>query len=578
LKCIHKILTYTAGKLKIKIVILTILFPTITFSQSVRLDSLLLNGDTLDINKKIDHYLRLSSELINKNLDSAMLFAEKANSLIGKLETDTAKSDVYKNLGDVYAAWGNFALSLDYYYKAKGLTDDAGNLEPENIQIIYRQYDLLTKIGIVYFYQKNLDQALKYFEEALKVTESITTLSPDINTNDQKIRLFNNIASVYLQKLSYDKALEYYKSAMEENEKKGNKNLEASLLNNIGICYLEKRDFNMANHYFNNALVIRKEAGDRRGEAQCFNNMGKNSVYTGNFNQARDYFEKALNLGRDIGNKESIMISLQSLASIYDTLGDYRNAYLTYKEFKSINDSLFNAESIKRIAQLELQYKFDKQQKLFDLELKRREAEKQKRELLYLIIGGTLFFLLLTAILLIYLQRSKIRNAKLEKEKLELEHKHINLEKQKLREELEFKNRELTTNVVYLLKKNELITNISEKLIKSKLDFKVENQKIIQDIINELKSSQDTDIWTEFEAHFTQVHTEFYRRLNEKYPNLSSNEKKLCAFLRLNMSTKDISAITYQSINSITVARSRLRKKLNIEGEDVNLVNFLMQF
>jgi DNA-binding CsgD family transcriptional regulator len=55
---------------------------------------------------------------------------------------------------------------------------------------------------------------------------------------------------------------------------------------------------------------------------------------------------------------------------------------------------------------------------------------------------------------------------------------------------------------------------------------------------------------------------------------VSANEKKLCAFLRLNMSTKEISAITYQSINSITVARSRLRKKLDIESDE-SLISFL---
>jgi hypothetical protein len=159
-----------------------------------------------------------------------------------------------------------------------------------------------------------------------------------------------------------------------------------------------------------------------------------------------------------------------------------------------------------------------------------------------------------------------------------LEKKHLNLEKEKLEEELEFKNRELTTNVMYLLKKNELITNISGKLIRTKLEFKKENQQIIQDIINELKLGQDSDTWAEFEAHFTRVHTGFYEKLQEKFPNLSSNERKLCAFLRLNMSTKDIAAITYQSINSITVARSRLRKKLNIEGDEINLVNFLAKF
>jgi DNA-binding CsgD family transcriptional regulator len=70
------------------------------------------------------------------------------------------------------------------------------------------------------------------------------------------------------------------------------------------------------------------------------------------------------------------------------------------------------------------------------------------------------------------------------------------------------------------------------------------------------------------------VHNDFYDKLNEKFPNLSANEKRLCAFLRLNMSTKEISAITYQSINSITVARSRLRKKLELDSDE-NLISFL---
>lgn len=110
------------------------------------------------------------------------------------------------------------------------------------------------------------------------------------------------------------------------------------------------------------------------------------------------------------------------------------------------------------------------------------------------------------------------------------------------------------------------------------LDFKKENQRIIQDIINELKSNQNTNTWAEFEAHFTQVHTDFYKNLHEQFPNLTANEKKLCAFIKLNMSTKDIGSITYQSVKSISVARSRLRKKLNIESDEVNLVSFLANF
>jgi DNA-binding CsgD family transcriptional regulator len=70
------------------------------------------------------------------------------------------------------------------------------------------------------------------------------------------------------------------------------------------------------------------------------------------------------------------------------------------------------------------------------------------------------------------------------------------------------------------------------------------------------------------------VHQEFYQRLNEMFPDLTPNEKKLAAFLRLNMTTKDISAITYQSTDSIKIARSRLRHKLGLTQDD-NLIAFL---
>ena len=166
-------------------------------------------------------------------------------------------------------------------------------------------------------------------------------------------------------------------------------------------------------------------------------------------------------------------------------------------------------------------------------------------------------------------------NGALEQERLQLEQEKLEAEQTILKESLDYKDRELTANALFLLKKNELIAHIAERLLKAKSTFKQENQKIVQDIVRDLQNSQDEHNWEEFEAHFTRVHSTFYQTLKEQFPALSPNERKLCAFLRLNMSTKDISAITHQSLNSITVARSRLRKKLNIEGEDVHLIDFL---
>lgn len=549
-----------------------------TYADEINIDSLVRSGDSDKIFTTIENFLELSADYLNTNLDSAMYFAEQANYLFDNIESDSTKTSVYIHLGQVYAARGNYALSMDYLLRANKIVEIELKENPENYRALKFKGEIYSNIGVGYFYQGNSTKAQEYFEDAIEIFDINKRIKPESFDNVVQTKIFNNLAAIYIRQKNYDRAIEYYKTTLTLMNEVEDQIVLSSILNNLGICYMEKFEFESAFHYFQKALEIRKKSEDKRGIAQCYNNIGKNYFYQNNFKKGEEFILKAYNLGKEIGNKESVRISLQSLTSIYDSTHRYREAFIMSKELQAINDSLFNIESLARISQLEMELEFEQQRKIFDLELERREAVQEKKNLIYLIIGGALFFSLLTAILLIILQRNKIRHGKLEKEHLELESKHLNLEKEKLKEELDFKNRELTTNVMYLLKKNELITNISEKLIKSKLDFKKENQRIIQDIIIELRSSQDKDTWEEFEAHFTSVHTDFYKTINDRFPNLSSNEKKLCAFLRLNMSTKDIAAITYQSKKSIDVARFRLRKKLNIVGEDTNLIHFLSQF
>jgi len=148
------------------------------------------------------------------------------------------------------------------------------------------------------------------------------------------------------------------------------------------------------------------------------------------------------------------------------------------------------------------------------------------------------------------------------------------LEKEKLLKDLEFKNMELTTNVLYLLKKNEFISGISTKLKNINFDVTDKYENTIDRIISELDKSISNDNWEGFEVRFQEVHVGFYNHLSKDFPALTPNELRLCAFLRLNMTSKEIAEITFQSTESIRTARYRLRKKLNLEHED-NLIAFL---
>jgi hypothetical protein len=86
---------------------------------------------------------------------------------------------------------------------------------------------------------------------------------------------------------------------------------------------------------------------------------------------------------------------------------------------------------------------------------------------------------------------------------------------------------------------------------------------------------QKGKIWEEFEIRFSKTHAGFFEKLMHSFPELTLNERRLCAFLRLDMTTKEVSTITGQSIRAIEIARTRLRKKLNLSQTETSLFEFL---
>ena len=163
----------------------------------------------------------------------------------------------------------------------------------------------------------------------------------------------------------------------------------------------------------------------------------------------------------------------------------------------------------------------------------------------------------------------------------ENERKNLMLLK-KENELLEFKiecqNKELAANTLNSIRNQELIIEIAQELqeiLKLSTDKNIETH--IRNVISNLNISTSDSVWEEFRKYFENVHSKFFHNLYNYCPGLSQNEVKICALLKLNFSTKDISAITHQTARSIDVARYRLRKKLKLSKEE-NLFSFLSQF
>jgi len=178
-----------------------------------------------------------------------------------------------------------------------------------------------------------------------------------------------------------------------------------------------------------------------------------------------------------------------------------------------------------------------------------------------------LVVVLLSILFLWNIKKNKLIKSELKSRNLRLEKKNLNLD-------LERSNKELSTTLLNLIERNQFIVEISENLENIDSIQNLEDKSRIQSILKNIDRNTTKKLWKKFELSYVEVHHDFFDRLNAHYPNLTSNDRRLCALIKLNMSTKDISSITYQSSQSIKVARYRLRKKLGINKNE-NLNAFL---
>ncbi|NOZ35029.1 MAG: response regulator transcription factor [Chlorobi bacterium] len=139
------------------------------------------------------------------------------------------------------------------------------------------------------------------------------------------------------------------------------------------------------------------------------------------------------------------------------------------------------------------------------------------------------------------------------------------------------KNREIAENALMLIRNNKFNIQLIKKLkeLHDKLSEKDdETENLFEFIINSINEKVKQDSWQKFELILKSSNDNFSEKLIERFPNLTISEIKLSSFLKLGMNTKEIASVLFQSMDSIKVARSRLRKKLNLSS-DRNLSVFL---
>jgi DNA-binding CsgD family transcriptional regulator len=162
-------------------------------------------------------------------------------------------------------------------------------------------------------------------------------------------------------------------------------------------------------------------------------------------------------------------------------------------------------------------------------------------------------------------------------EKEQREKQLISLQNEKLAAEVQFKNKELATATMYLLQRGKLLFHIKEELllaIRKAESVPPHTFKRVLRLFEEAENNEED--WEQFSRHFDEVHNNFLSVLKKKYPDLSTTDLKLCAYLRINLTTKEIAQSMGISVRGVETSRYRLRKKLEVPG-DMTLYDFLIR-
>ena len=533
--------------------------------------------------EKIELLNHLSDSLIKSDPDRSLQYAEFALKLSNEQQDDKGKLAALINIAEIYWSktdlknamyYANQAkeLSIDLDYRSEyaetnyiigkiytdlGEYDKSSELAFEALNIFEKENNkkgqgkILNSIGYIYYEQENYDKALEYYSQSLEVVR-------EINDSTGIARGLNNVAAVYANKGDFQFFEIYIKEAVEINKRKGAKLQEGINYSNLGQAKIVNNDLDSALYYFDKADVIFTELNNVPKLSDLYLSYSRYYLGQSDFEKSKFYADKAYNLGVDNKIKKSMYNAAKVWHEIYKKENDLENAYKYNLIENQLKDSLDIEQSLIKISQLELSYEFEKI-------IQEKKLVQQHKDFLKTIYGISVFFILsLIIITLLARQRIKAKNELIQRNKYEFE--------------IDSKNKELTSNVMSLMRKNEVLAEIADKLLEIRNEaVKDETKLAIKRIARELSKSTDQEIWEEFEIRFKQVHTEFYTNLVKKFPKLSPNEERLCAFLRLNMTSKEISELTGQRVATIEMARFRLRKKLGLKSSQTNLVIFLSQ-
>lgn len=514
-----------------------------------------------DSSLAMGHYYKAACFILLERYDSAFIlchtalrFAEdhKNELVVGKMKTVLANYYLAKN--EVNEA-NKYLLEALVIFEKLGTKKDIANV--------------LNGFGLLYYDLRQPDKAIGYYAQVLN-------LSKEPDKKRQESVAFLNISNCFLNKQEYDSTLFYLNKAAAGFRSLRDSAFIMMCTMNRGIVSITKGEKDQGLEYYFKVMDYSRRMQKKMLLGHTLFNIA--TVYYDNHNMdsATSYFMESMSVYRSIPNRNGEKNVLQQLAKIEQSKNNWKQAYTYYDRYINIKDSILNADLLKNIN--DLQWKHDFQKKEDENTEIKRKFEVKKRETIVLII--TLTLVIIVVVLFGALIRLANKNLKKSGKLKELQIKHLQeqmavhekintLEKLRLQAEIEAKNKELTSSSLQLINKNDILNNISN-LTENFYKKKAVNDEYYKRLKSFLKENLDQERdWEHFKRLFEEVHTDFFKKLKQSCPEISENEMRLCAYLKINLQNKEIAKILNVTPDSLKTLRYRIRKKLNLEKDAV---------
>ncbi|MFV1884670.1 MAG: tetratricopeptide repeat protein [Balneola sp.] len=571
---------------------------------------------------------QLSSRLSFQNVSSAREYAEEALDLSKAIRNDSLIAESHYQLGNVLGFTDDKALAISNYLDAQVLFEEAGSVRGQikikqvlgsiysqiseyekASQAFFKSLELsseignergevfaLTKLGIVH---QNLDEyriAQRFLHDAIHKAQEIgdwggesLALSEagfleERNGNFEKageyfqkaIDLFEekgyvhavpqlmfSQARVLKDEARLNEALKVANEAVALADSLGNRFLALNSLDEVAEIYEELGEVEKAAELLERGIKESEEGGFTNSTYFLLNKLAHTYLKTNNLRDSEQAASRGVELalaGKDWTVAENL---LEVLIEVHKLQNKFEDATRNHERLLMVRDSILDEERARNILEFEARFRIGEKEK----EIATLKLENERKAFIQVSLIGGLVLLVLIALLIVRSQRLKIQRSDA---KLELS----NIRRKELERDLEFKNKQLTTQSLNMVQKNEMMEEIKQKVDSLKEGGSSRELNSIAQLVD-YSASLDKD-WKQFQMHFEEVHSGFYHTLKDRYPELTPNEMRLSALVKLNLTIKEMAAILGISPDSVKTARYRLRKKLDLNTED-NLSEFMLQ-